>query len=237
MTDPEQATRPTAEPITAVVADRVRSFRERSGMSQAELAERMAELGTPWKRATVVNLEKRGMMSAKRGTAAGRDSITAQELLTLAQALSVPPVWLLADTESGTPVPIAKGIDVAPWSALMWMTGKKSLTDDPGPAWDFAEVSLADVYEVATLVEHFQDIQRHRDRVALFLSNESANAKEARYREADESDKHLLRRLAECLKRFQQRRLCLPRLPGDVVKRATELGVELPAGWDRTLGS
>jgi hypothetical protein len=50
---------------------------------------------------------------------------------------------------------------------------------------------------LTTLVERFHELCRHRDRVALFVSDESADAKEARRQEADKSDEHLVRRLAE----------------------------------------
>lgn len=228
MTDPELATRPTAEPITAVIADRVRSLRERTGMSQAELAERMTALGTPWKRATVVNLEKRGTLSTKRGPAAGRDSITAQELLTLAVVFDVPPVWLLADPESAAPVPIAEGVELNPWTALLWMTGQQPLTDRPDSAWNLAAMPLSVAYEAATLIERFHELCRHRDRVTLFTPDESTADADQRRRDTDKSDEPLLRRLAKCLESLRDWKLPLPPVPKDVVTRAAELGVELP---------
>jgi transcriptional regulator with XRE-family HTH domain len=130
VTNPEPVERATAEPITAVIADRVRWFRERSGMSQAELAEHMNKLGTPWKRATVVNLEKRGTASRKRGTAVGRDSVTVQELLALAEVLNVPITALLVD-ERAERTRLGEGREYATADLLLWLTAVRPLPGAP----------------------------------------------------------------------------------------------------------
>jgi transcriptional regulator with XRE-family HTH domain len=197
-----------------VLARRVRDLREASGMTQTELGRRMTALGQKWGRTTVAKLET-----------GNRESVTPDEWWALALVFDVPPLLLLVDPVAGTPVRIAEGIEVDPWSALLWSSGQKSLTDSPGQGWDW----IGEGSEAARLVERFEELRRHRDRVAMLLPIDRAeNESEERRREADKSDERLLRRLAECLKRLQQRGLTLPLLPDDVAKRAAELGVELP---------
>ncbi|MGH3480566.1 MAG: helix-turn-helix domain-containing protein [Nocardioidaceae bacterium] len=143
MTDPEQqAARETAEPITALIADRVREFRARADLSQQGLADQMAARGIPWKRPTVVNLEKRGTASTKRSSGVGRDAVTVQELLTLAVVLDVPPTALLADPQSDTPVPIAGQVEMDPARALMWLIGLLPLTTSPSQEWRDAATAV-----------------------------------------------------------------------------------------------
>ncbi|MFZ0118241.1 MAG: helix-turn-helix transcriptional regulator [Pseudonocardiaceae bacterium] len=196
-----------------VLARRVRDLREASGMTQTELGRRMTALGQKWGRTTVAKLET-----------GNRESVTPDEWWALALVFDVPPLLLLVDPVAGTPVRIAEGIEVDPWSALLWSSGQKSLTDSPGQAWE----SLGEGYEVASLVERFLQQRRQWEVAALTLPANSAEDEARRRKTVGEFDERLLRRLAECLKRLQQRGLTLPLLPDDVAKRAAELGVELP---------
>ena len=220
--DPRPTERPTADRITAVVAARVRELRERSGLRQADLARKMAELGIPWKRGTVVNLEKRA--AAVRDGAPGRDAVTAQELLALARVFDVPLPWLLVDPEAGTAVPIAKGVEADAWTALLWLVGKQALTDPPGPAWDHAALPIRQACQVATLVERFGQLRTHRENVAALLPD----GQDADRAEEDERQE---RRVLEDLTRPLSALLRLgyppPPLPDDLIKRAADLGVEL----------
>ena len=130
------STRETAEPITATIADHVRKLRVSAGMSQDDLAKAMSALGVPWKRATVVNLEKRGPSS--RGDAAtGRDALTVGELLALALVLGVPPALLLADPRTGRSVVAVRGVSMSADVALSWITGAAPVdasgADDDAP--------------------------------------------------------------------------------------------------------
>ncbi|MGH3547085.1 MAG: helix-turn-helix domain-containing protein [Pseudonocardiaceae bacterium] len=200
----------------AVLARRVRELRKAAGgMTQAELGRRMTALGQQWGRTTVAKLET-----------GNRESVTPDEWWALALVFEVPPPLLLVDPAAGTPVRIAEGIEVDPWTALLWMTGKKPLTDLPGQAWD----SLGEGYEAAALVERFHERRHQRELAELEIPAESADDEVRRRRTADAADERFLRQLVECLKRLQQRELTLPPLPDDVVKRAAELGVNLPGG-------
>lgn len=138
----EPVERATAEQITAVIADRVRELREQKGWTQAKLAEEMAEAGmTRWKRATVVNLEKRGRASRAQGGSAGRDAVTVQELITLAYVLDVNPNALLLH-------PLAVGFaELPPFGyvpykvAWNWLDGRAPLNtpEDDEDGWTAAE--------------------------------------------------------------------------------------------------
>jgi transcriptional regulator with XRE-family HTH domain len=75
--------RPAARPVETI-ARRVREVRRRRGLSAAQLAERLREVGIPWDRNIVANLET-----------GRRASVDVGELLALADALNVAPVHLL----------------------------------------------------------------------------------------------------------------------------------------------
>lgn len=110
-----------------VVVRRMRELRDQRGWTAAQLAQRMQALGVPWKREIVANLE-----------AGRRAGITVDELLALALALGVPVPWLLAEPNSVVPMSVAEGVEVDPGSVLLWLTGKRPLTDRAGPEWDKA---------------------------------------------------------------------------------------------------
>ncbi|MDQ3988014.1 MAG: helix-turn-helix domain-containing protein [Actinomycetota bacterium] len=219
MTDAELTKRPGAEPIAAVLADRVRELRERRGLSQADLAARMAEHGTPWKRATVVNLEKRG--TASRGSSGvGRDALTLQEWLHLALVLEVPPISLLADPCRGTAVPIAEGLDVNPWEALLWLAGLAGRLDDrPESATYRIEADLIWAsYVIFVTSENFRPGPRPGQ---IGPRVESPEGRDRRHR-------YDLEAIKGYLQVIQDAGLTLPPLPSHVLKRAAEMGVELP---------
>lgn len=221
--DQPPSVRPTAEPITAVVANRVRALRERAGLSQADLAEAMAARGIPWKRGTVVNLEKRGSQSRRTTarTAVGRDAVTLQELLVLALVLGVPPVLLIADPRTADPVPVADGMTLDAWPALLWLTGEAALTprhEHPTrpEAADFA-VHWHDVAHTMRQISKFEDIRKQLG---------VAEGMEDYY---DNGVTNYLKVLADALNKLTERGVeVLPQMPADVREAAQRLGVELP---------
>lgn len=220
---PDDTMRPTAEPITAVIAERVRTLRTQRGMSQEALAHEVAKRGPKWKRATVVNLEKRA--SSSRGAqGSGRDSVTGQELIALAMALGVPLAWLLADPKSDSLVPLAHGeepFEVAPWAALLWAGGRAPLGDVDG-AWLDAEVPLQQAAAIHNVVEQVQSVRKRAHlNSMLFPEQQDAEA------EAD-AERRLLHGLIQPMKRLIEQGYRLPVLPDEVVDLALELDVALP---------
>ena len=197
-------------------------------MSQADLAERMAELGTPWKRATVVNLEKRG--TASRGTGVGRDAVTLQEWLHLAEALNAPPPLLLADPRRTEPVPVAEGVEVSAWEALMWLTG--SGTIGRGIGSDRRSSAALDliwhgrvVAEAAGAIEATRPLDVYRPGTQVrgdALSRDGLGTLDDLHREHLETIAAALEHIVEELG------APAPQLGPTVLKRAAELGVELP---------
>lgn len=213
------------EPITERIASRVRALREAAGWTQADLASALNEYGLPWRRATVVNLEKRA--GAGRGGVGGRESVTVSELLALAAVLDVPPVMLLADPRSSDPVPLTDDPEgqMDPWVALLWIIGVGSsgayqppagaqsgrqLDNYKRDAWLVsAGIDLAEAVGVLERRERGMNEQDERDR------------NDRRHREALES-------MRTPLIRMHAAGAAAPPLPDHVLRRAAELDVELP---------
>jgi transcriptional regulator with XRE-family HTH domain len=206
--------------ITEVIAGRVRGLRTAAGWSGAALAERLNERGIPWNRTTVAKLET-----------GRRESITVQELLALAVVLEVPPVWLLTDPSAERAVPIAEGIELDPWAALLWLIGKQPLKKRPGRNWDEPALVLERLYALVAAVDkyrrHQRDVQELRSEARLDPRNGDIQ------RHLDENEPEvawsLLDDLAKPLRELSDLEMPVPPLPADVRKRAEELGVELPA--------
>lgn len=108
------------ELVTALIAEQVRRLRITRGWTQARLAAAMTERGVPWKRATVVHLEKRA--AGSRGDGGGRDAVTVQELLALASVLDVHPMYLV-----GQPVDDVPGRDDELAAMAAWIDERRQM--------------------------------------------------------------------------------------------------------------
>lgn len=215
--------------VVAALAARVRDLRLSTGLSQVELGERMTEMGVEWSRTTVAKLES-----------GRRESVSVEELYALAQVFDVPLVWLLADPQSGRPVAISEGVEVDPWTALLWLTGFQPLGGRGGSAWSSAYNALSQLNILARVLEQYRLIRRMLDvpMVPAQPAGEGAVADadvlttlgdpaEAR-RQLEATEVTLLRSVADRLGQFRALNLPVPPVPPDVVKRATELGINLP---------
>lgn len=80
-------TESVADPV-ATISARVKQLRGRHGWTAQQLGERMTELGVPWDRSIVANLEN-----------GRRRTVSVVEWLALARALDVSPVHLLVEPE------------------------------------------------------------------------------------------------------------------------------------------
>jgi transcriptional regulator with XRE-family HTH domain len=153
-----------------------------------------------------------------------RESVSVQELLALAVVLGVPPVWLLADPKAGTSVPVAEGIEVDPWTALMWLTGNQPLEESGGVAWDSAYCALRPLVTLARLLDSCRLLERAWAGEVVFGSDPV----EAR-REVEAAEARTFQSIANQLEQFRiLDYLPVPQVPSDVRKRAVELGIELP---------
>lgn len=221
MTDQPPPVRPTAEPVTAIVAERVRKLRSQAELNQAELADEMAKRGVPWKRATVVNLEKRA--SGSRGAGGGRDSISVQELLTLAVVLDVPPVMLLADPRHVDEVPVTDNLTVSAWEALLWMTGSGRI----------GKSELNNFSKASWLIHSGLELERAlavlRMRESVFDPGDPDQIARAQERD-DARHRQALGTIRTCVLRIRNAGAPLPpTLPAESLrKRAAELDVDLP---------
>lgn len=213
-------TQPTAvEGLTAVIAARVRELRRSSGISQAELGERMTNLGYRWGRTSVQKLET-----------GGRAAVSAGELFALAALFDVPVPWMVIDPMAVSAVPIA-GRKVAPWLALMWLTGRVPLAEPPGAAWGTAAPVIALGHQIAAVTERHAQLRAHREIVAALLPGDRSKDRVA---DDERQERRTLEDLARVLTELRRLSYPAPLLPGDVIDRATALGVELP-GVDRTV--
>ncbi|MGH3965084.1 MAG: helix-turn-helix domain-containing protein [Pseudonocardiaceae bacterium] len=219
---PQETARPSAEPITAIIADRVRDLREQAGMSQADLAEAMDEkCGIPWKRATVVNLEKRG--SRTRGDTAGRDAVTVQELIALSYVLGAPLVSLLADPRTVAMFPVTRGADLDQYVALGWITGQTHLADTPRTA-EWATVGRI----VRSVIQMWGALKALHQRDEVDVLGNAEYLVEAAEREASRH-RSALTLLGQAITAIEKDGAPAPKVPDSVYSRARELGVQLPS--------
>ncbi len=185
-------------------------------MRGSALAKKLNELGVPWNRTTVAKFET-----------GQRAAISVQELLALAVALSVPPVWLLVDPRFGNPVPIADGIEADPWGALMWMTGMQPLAETvDGGRWNLAAQPMSWAVEVARIVNGMDQAEELRALGVQEPGYPDRGADEADV--ADRNDRQRLARLVPLLTRLHESGWTLPELSPYTLARAKELKIELP---------
>lgn len=204
--------------LTAVIAERVKTLRGQARLSGPALAGAMNERGIPWNRTTVAKLET-----------GRRETVTVQELLALAAVLAVPPVWLLADPKAGTPVPIAEGVEVDPWTALMWMTGSQPLDGSGEGAWASAHKALHQLNILASLVEQYRLFRRMIEMGVITDVGEVAETRSV----VRNGEMEVLREIGDHLGQFRALQLSIPPMPEDIRKHAAQLGIELP-GQDVT---
>ena len=191
--------------MTRLIGETVTSLRKSRGMSQSVLAERMTSHGQDWSQSTVAKLENNR-----------RESVTAQELLALALVLGVPPVMLMADPRRDEQVPVAEDMAVAPWPALLWMTGYANPPGPPEPTYTAASELIQCGHEVVEIFDALGRVERP------WPDEEEAQ------RRNDRRHAGLLGRLQTVLARIKELGAESPNLPEYVLKRAAELDVELP---------
>jgi transcriptional regulator with XRE-family HTH domain len=123
------------ERATQIVARRVREARKSRGWTQAELAERLEEVGYPKTRDTLTKLES----GQQRG-------ISVDDVFALAAALGVNPVHLLTPLEDNVPVAITNSVVYPAWVVRRWIGGTFAWL--PGlPDTDFAQIPESELAE------------------------------------------------------------------------------------------
>lgn len=202
----EQERRGGAETLTGLIADRVKTLRTGARLSGSALAAEMNKRGIPWNRTTVAKLET-----------GRRESLNVQELLALALVLDVPPVSLIADPRRDELIPVAEGVEVDPWEALLWMTGAGTLDLEPVHAVYQGEADL--IWEGRVVVEMAGNLRR----VPRFMGTEE-QAKQS----LDELHRQHLETMSSALERIEMMGAKVPRMGPHIMERARELGVDLP---------
>lgn len=111
MTHGDRTTR--AATPTQAAAQRMKELRVKRGLTAAQLAGRMTELGIPWDRSIVANLEN-----------GRRRSLSVDEMLGLAVALNVAPVHLLVPVDGDSePYHITPAVATSRFRARAWIRG------------------------------------------------------------------------------------------------------------------
>lgn len=215
-----------------MVADRVRDLRERAGMSQTDLAAAMTELGVPWKRSTVVGLEKRS--SASRGSVErGRDALTIQEWLVLALVLGVTPVSLLADPLQIDEVPVGPEIYLTTWDALGWITGamavdprNANVVPDPQSGWALRQLlAVSGALEEIARAPDVGEVRADDGR----LTDDPAAVRAV----VEQRERSALETIRDVLSRIGRAGVAPPAVHPYIARRAAALDVDLgPHGRD-----
>lgn len=207
-----------AEPITRLLAQRVKQLREQAGMNQAELAERMSELRPNWSRSTVVKLET-----------FKRQEVSIGDFLALAVVLGVPPPMLLADPRHVETVSFATDMEAPAWAVVKWMIGLARLMPKDGR-------SSADADGAATLLIHdgwalagaIAEVER--DDYVSFAGDDPVDPDHlASLRKLEElRHKAALNQIRGRMRRILDAGAPLPPIPDYVLQRAKELDIRLP---------
>jgi len=222
--------------LSDAVADQIVRLRKKAGLRRDQLAERCKQLGAvDLTAATLANIEtgRRDKATGKR-----RRRVTVEELLALAIALDVPPVWLLADPLRGEPVPVVDGREIAPWEALLWLVGSGSI--DGGIVshpqgnktldliWHgrvVAEAAGVIRRSPAWMVDRFRDTPGMELRLAGVSSREDPEVMRSAL---DEIHRRQLQSMREAMERIAELGAAIPQVGPKVLERAAELGIELP---------
>jgi transcriptional regulator with XRE-family HTH domain len=100
-------------------AERVRTLRKRSTMTQQGLADRLAQLGARIDRSAVARIES------------GERDLSLEEAFQFAWALDVAPVHLFVPTDGDEPIEIGPKVQASPDEVRKWIRGRDPLLTDP----------------------------------------------------------------------------------------------------------
>jgi transcriptional regulator with XRE-family HTH domain len=105
-------------PTSKRVSENVERLRKDRGLSQAQLAQRLAEAGRPMRDTAVSKIER------------GTRRVDADDLVALALALNVSPLTiLLPPASSDAPVDLTDTYQVGEWAAWQWGMGERTASD------------------------------------------------------------------------------------------------------------
>jgi transcriptional regulator with XRE-family HTH domain len=139
--------RPKNQTADQVVADQVRRLRERRGITQQELADKLG-----WPQSTIARLEL------------GNRSISVSDLLALCWALDVAPVYMLDGSFQTGDIPIRAGLRVPTERVRWWIRG-----GEPLPGSDY-RAYIENIPDDEWLELHGPPEQQRRDLLAAYES-------------------------------------------------------------------
>jgi len=213
---------PSETAVTGAVTARVKQLRTDVRLSGAALADGMAKLGFRWNQSTVAKLES-----------GRRRLISVDELLALAQVLGIPPVLLLADPRRDVgPIPISEGVELSAWEVLLWAIG--SGTVGRGIGSDRRTSVAMDIIwhgrvvaEAAGAIEATRPLDVYRPGTQVRGDALTRDGRELGT--LDDLHRGHLETIAAALEHIvEELGAPAPQLGPTVLKRAAELGVELP---------
>jgi transcriptional regulator with XRE-family HTH domain len=195
-----------------VVAGQVRRWRRERGLSAADLAARISDLGGRMSRVTITKIEGR------------RHGVSLDDALILAAALRVPPAVLMFDLENREPVAIAPEVTIHPRLAARWLAGEELAASNGAVLGPMSEWMLpkAILRHHERLVERQEEVHSRESAVkAAEFVNDDARAREERigfYR--------ALKRLADERTAMRMAGIDPPRLPARWSKMMAEAGIK-----------
>lgn len=192
-----------------LVARRVRDLREKRGASVRDLSRWLGEIGRPMLPSVVSKLER------------GERRVDVNDLLALSYVLDVPPVCLLIDTEAAT-TPIAPGVTMPSYDALLWATGLRWPGDGHVPG-TWVDASLP--------VRRARAVDEALVEVGNF-ANWVRSPATARTGEVEKGYRDVLVSFSLVLGALSELGMSLPEIDPRVIADAQRLGVDLPPGGD-----
>lgn len=219
--------------LSDVVGERVARLRRAAGLTQEGLAERCADMGWPELTTGVIGSVETGRPARKGGPRTREVSV--DELVALAMALDVPPVLLLADPREHDSAPLTAGREVDSWELLLWLVGAAA----PGPdgehhSYRRASAVVAQGWRIA---EQLPVLRRPPERGfrrtpdgSLCHTADGAliNDPEDAHRQTNARDRLALETIRTALLRLEGVGARLPQLGAHALRRAADLGVDLP---------
>lgn len=194
--------------LAAAIGRRVKDLRKGQGFSAQTLAERMADLGIPWKREVVANLE-----TGRRAT------VGVDELLALAIVLDVPHTTLLVNPYDSE-VMLTPTTPMHPVAALLWLVGEVPFRSMLGP-WNLASAPIRlarRFFENSTIAARELDMLR-------MLTTEDQPGSESRRQLRDDHVTDYLSRLNRDVNEMRAEGYAVPEIDTRLVDEARQRGV------------
>jgi transcriptional regulator with XRE-family HTH domain len=134
----------TADTPEEVFRRRLQEAREaRGGMSQRDLAARLADIGYRLSQSAITRIER------------GERKVSLGEAIALAAALDVAPVHMFLPIEGDQPVRLAPALEVKPDQARAWATGRRPLDPANVRFYSYQQPHIADLEREEGLGERF----------------------------------------------------------------------------------